>query len=83
MENFQTNVFAILFNGVPYLVSPIGTEPASTYLIDMEEVFVLLEQHADSHGVVFWTEYGKGITALSNNLGKVIEEKISNAWEIQ
>ena len=83
MINIQHAVFAILFNSSPYLVTPIGQQPTSTYLVDLEEVFILLEKHADPDGVVFWTEYGKGITKLSNEIGKVIEEKNRNAFEIQ
>lgn len=83
MENFQRAVFAILFNGSPLLVTPIGDEPTCTYLVDLEEVFILLEKHSDPDGVTFWTEYGKGITSLSNNIGRVIGEKNRNAFEIQ
>lgn len=75
MDQFNNSVYPILYKGVPFLVTPIGDKPVTTFLIDLEENFILIEKHTDPNGVAFWTEYGKGLTALSNDLGKVIEEK--------
>ncbi len=82
MNNFINSVYPILYKGSPFLVTPIGDRPVSTYLIDLEENFILIEKHSDPDGIAFWTEFGKGITPLSNELGKVIEEKNHDASTI-
>lgn len=79
MNNFNNSVYPILYKGSPFLVTPIGDSPVSTYLIDLEENFILIEKHLDPDGDTFWVEFGKGITPLSNDLGKVIEEKNHDA----
>ncbi len=75
MNDFRNQVYPILFKGAPLLVTPIGDAPVSTFLVDLEQNFILIEKHVDPDGVFFWTEFGKGITLLSNDLGRAIEEK--------
>ncbi len=82
MSTIQNSVYPILFNGAPLLVTPIGEQPTTTFLVDFEQIYVLLEKHADPDGVYFWTEYGKGITLLSSDLGRIIEEKNKNRSSI-
>lgn len=75
MSDFRNPVYPILYNGAPFLVTPIGDKPITTFLVDLEQVFVLLEKHEDPEHVAFYTEFGKGITDLSTGLGRVIEER--------
>ena len=82
MNKFSNSVYPILYKGSPFLVTPVGDQPTTTFLIDLEENFILIEKHVDPDGGAFWTEYGKGITPLSNELGKVIEEKNRDASTI-
>jgi hypothetical protein len=79
MEQLQTPVFCILFNGSPVLVSPVGAKPTFTYMVDLEDVFLVIQRHSGEHGAAYWTEFGKGKTILSAALGSAIEEKSTNS----
>ncbi len=82
MKKYVRAVFVILYRGAPLLITPIGEVPHSTYLVDFEKAFILLERH-DISGNSYWTEYGKGKTVLSAEIGTEIEEKNRNAFKVK
>ena len=78
MNSFRNQVYTILYHGCPLLVTPIGDAPVTTFLVDLEQVFILIEKQPDPDGVIYWSEYGKGLTSLSNEIGRIIEERERN-----
>jgi len=48
-------------------------------MVDLEDIFLLIQRHSGEHGAAYWTEFGKGKTILSAALGSAIEEKNTNS----